>query len=257
VEQPWVEEYLERIHAPRPAGPSGDGLRSLHAAHLHAVPFENLSIHIGEVIRLDQEALLDKLLTRTRGGFCYELNGGFALLLGALGFDVTMLAARVFAGDDFGPPFDHLVLRVDTAEPWLADVGFGKHSLYPLRLSSRSPQEDPDGQFTVAETPDGDLDVSLDGKPQYRVELRPRRIRDFEPTCWWHQTSPKSHFTRSLTCSLRTKTGRITLSDRLLIETRNGQRKETELTGDAEVLAAYQAYFGIRLERVPHLGRPV
>ena len=95
MDQPWVKEYLERIHAPRPAGPSGDGLRSLHAAHLHAVPFENLSIHIGEVIRLDQEALLDKLLTRTRGGFCYELNGGFALLLGALGFDVTMLAARV------------------------------------------------------------------------------------------------------------------------------------------------------------------
>ena len=257
MDQPWVKEYLERIHAPRPAGPGTDGLRSLHAAHLHTVPFENLSIHLGEVIRLDQEALLDKLLARTRGGFCYELNGGFALLLGALGFDVTMLAARVFAGDDLGPPFDHLVLRVDTPEPWLADVGFGKHSLYPLRLNDRSAQDDPDGQFTVTETPDGDVDVSLDGKPQYRVELRPRRIRDFEPMCWWHQTSPKSHFTRSLTCSLRTETGRVTLTDRLLKETRNGERKETELIEDVAVLAAYQAYFGIRLERVPHIRRRI
>jgi N-hydroxyarylamine O-acetyltransferase len=178
-------------------------------------------------------------------------------LLGVLGFEVTMLAARVFTGDDLGPPFDHLVLRVNTPEPWLADVGFGKHSLYPLRLDRRSAQDDPDGQFTITGTPDGDVDVSLDGKPQYRLELRPRRIRDFEPTCWWHQTSPKSHFTRSLTCSLRTETGRVTLSDRLLIETRGGERKETELTGDLEVLAAYQTYFGIRLERVPHIRRPV
>jgi N-hydroxyarylamine O-acetyltransferase len=257
MDQPWVDDYLERIRAPRPERPDADGLSSLHAAHLHAVPFENLSIHLGEAIRLDREALLEKLLARTRGGFCYELNGGFALLLDALGFDVTLLAARVFAGSELGPPFDHLVLRVDTPEPWLADVGFGKHSLYPLRLDDRHPQDDPDGRFTVTETPDGDVDVSVGSHPQYRVELRPRRIGDFEPMCWWHQTSPRSHFTRSLTCSLRTATGRVTLSDRLLIETRNGERTETELTDDGEVLAAYQAYFGIRLERVPHVRRRV
>jgi N-hydroxyarylamine O-acetyltransferase len=78
-------------------------------------------------------------------------------------------------------------------------------------------------------------------------------MQDFEPMCWWHQTSPKSHFTTSLTCSLRTATGRITLSDRRLIKTSNGDRMETELTDDAEVLAAYDVYFGILLDRVPHV----
>jgi len=42
-----------------------------------------------------QADLADKIVRRRRGGFCYELNGGFALLLQALGAHVTRLAARV------------------------------------------------------------------------------------------------------------------------------------------------------------------
>ena len=34
-----------------------------------------------------------------------------------------------------GPEFDHLTLRVDLEEPWLADVGFGEGFLEPLGLN--------------------------------------------------------------------------------------------------------------------------
>jgi N-hydroxyarylamine O-acetyltransferase len=89
-------------------------------AHLLAVPFENLSIHLGELIVLDQAGLVTKVARMHRGGFCYELNGAFAALLTALGFRVSLLSARVFgAGKRPGPPFDHMTLRVDLAEPWL------------------------------------------------------------------------------------------------------------------------------------------
>jgi N-hydroxyarylamine O-acetyltransferase len=71
--------------------------------------------------------------------------------------------------------------------------------------------------------------------------------------CWWHQTSPRSHFTRSLTCSLATTSGRVTLSDRRLIRTVHGERSEVVLGTDAEVLAAYREYFGIVLANVPHV----
>jgi N-hydroxyarylamine O-acetyltransferase len=61
-----------------------------------------------------------KVARMHRGGFCYELNGAFAALLTALGFRVSLLSARVFgAGKRPGPPFDHMTLRVDLAEPWL------------------------------------------------------------------------------------------------------------------------------------------
>jgi N-hydroxyarylamine O-acetyltransferase len=250
-----VDSYLARIGARRPARADTEALRDLQVHHLAAVPFENLSIHLGEPILLEEDALLEKVVGRRRGGFCYELNGAFAALLSALGFSVTLQAARVFGPDGLGPPFDHLALRVDLAEPWLADVGFGAFSHHPLRLDVRCDQPDPAGSFRVEDAEDGDLDVLLDGKPQYRLERHPRALRDFEPTCWWQQTSPGSHFATSLVCSLPTETGRVTLSGRSLVETAAGGRRERVLAGDAEVLEAYRAHFGIALDRVPSVRR--
>jgi len=246
--------YLDRIGAARPESAGAAALRALHRAHLLAVPFENLSIHLGEPISLDPGDLIGKVVTRRRGGFCYELNGAFALLLGALGFDVRLLAARVFGNGRFGPPFDHLALLVHTADgdgPWLADVGFGSHSLYPLRFAERGRQDDPGGSFRLAGSAGRDIDVAKDGQPQYRVERRERSLADFGPTCWWQQTSPESHFTRSTVCSRVTADGRVSISGRTLIRTMDGTRTEQELPTAAAVLAAYRDHFGIILDQVP------
>src|SRR6266540_1131840 len=103
-----IQAYLCRIHYRGGLAPTAAILRELHRAHLLTVPFENLDIHLGRPILLDQEALFDKIVTRRRGGFCYELNGLFALLLRELGFDVTLLSAGVAHADGgFGPEFDH------------------------------------------------------------------------------------------------------------------------------------------------------
>jgi N-hydroxyarylamine O-acetyltransferase len=251
-----VEQYLKRIGADRPARPTAEALRDLHARHQLSVPFENLSIHLGERIVLDEKSLFDKIVVHGRGGFCYELNGAFGRLLAALGFPVSYLAAGVFGeGGHVSPLFDHMVLAVEAGGPWLADVGFGDHSLYPLRRDDPGPQPDPHGAFAIIPTPDGDLDVLREGKPQYRVETRPRRLDDFGPTCWWQQTSSDSHFTRSLVCTLALDggRGRVTLSGRRLIRTHSQDRQESTLGGDDEVLAAYRDLFGIRLDRVPSL----
>ncbi|MFG3229794.1 arylamine N-acetyltransferase [Kitasatospora sp. NPDC048194] len=245
--------YLERIGVAEPGPPSVGGLARLQAAHLRTVPFENLSIHLGEPVVLEPAALVAKLVDRRRGGFCYELNGAFASLLRSLGYRVSLLAARVFDGERPGPPFDHLALRVDLAEPWLVDVGFGRFALRPLRLDERAAQADPLG--TVALVPYGDhgeLDVRLDGVPQYRLDPRPYPLADFGPTCWWQTTSPQSHFTRSTTCSmLAPDGGRTTLSGTRLIRTSpDGTRTEEQLT-DAGALAAYREHFGITLDRLP------
>lgn len=246
-----VEAYLDRIAATRPERAGADALRDLQLRHLRAVPFENLSVHLGEDIRLTEDALFDKIVTRRRGGFCYELNGAFAALLASLGYPVTLLAARAFGPQGVGPPFDHLALRVDLDQPWLADVGFGRFSHHPLRLDLRGEQPDPEGTFRVEATPDGDLDVLCDGQPQYRLEPRPRALADFTPTCWFHRTSPDSHFTRSIVCSRLTDTGRVSLSGRSFIETVAGHRNERILDADDEVLAAYRTSFGIVLDRLP------
>ncbi|MER6342963.1 arylamine N-acetyltransferase family protein [Streptomyces sp. NPDC001595] len=269
-----VDAYLQRLGIARPARPTLDVLRELHLRHLRTVPFENLSVHLGEEIVLDEKRLLDKVVGAGRGGFCYELNGAFAVLLDALGFDVTLLAGRVYGEEGrLGVPYDHLALRVRTVDAgeWLADVGFGAHSHYPLAIEDRHEQSDPGGVFRIVEAgPDAagvrggakaadalDLDVWKDGEPEYRLETRPRVLADFVTGAWWHSTSPQSHFTRSLVCSLVTEDGgRITLSGRKLKTTAaDGTREEFEFGegDDEEVLAVYRERFGIVLERVPQV----
>lgn len=247
-----VDAYLRRIGCERPPRLDVDALATLQERHLDAVPFENLSIHLGEPIVLEVDALVDKIVRRRRGGFCYELNGAFATLLSALGFRVTRMAARVYGEEgSLGPPYDHLALRVDLDEPLLVDVGFGAFSRRPLRLTARDDQVDPAGRFRLADADYGDLDVFMDDQAVYHLDPRPRELADFTATCWWHQTSPASHFTQSLTCSLPTATGRVTLSGDRLVVTDGGHRTETRLGSEAEVLAAYERHFGIRLERLP------
>src|ERR1700690_1319067 len=80
--------YLQRIDYRGPLDASIETLGGLHLAHLCAVPFENLDIHLGRPIALDDAGLFEKIVTRRRGGFCYELNGLFAALLRELGFSV-------------------------------------------------------------------------------------------------------------------------------------------------------------------------
>ncbi|MER6959037.1 arylamine N-acetyltransferase [Streptomyces sp. NPDC000618] len=262
-----------------------DLLRELHLRHLRTVPFENLSVHLGEGIVLEERRLVEKVVGARRGGFCYELNGAFGALLAALGFEVTLLAARVYGEEGrLGIPYDHLALLVGTADAgeWLADVGFGAHSHYPLRWGRRDEQRDPGGVFRIVEAdrdgPDParvgagagagagasagagagvartrDLDVVCDGVRVYRLEVRPRVLGDFVAGAWWHSTSPESHFTKSLICSRVTEDGgRITLSGRRFKATSvDGVSEESELTGDEAVLAVYRERFGIELELVP------
>lgn len=242
-----TDAYLRRIGRPAPTP------AELHLAHLETVPFENLAIHLGEPISLTPDDLFDKIVRRRRGGFCYELNGLFALLLESLGHTVERLAARVFGDERLGPPYDHLALLVDGTH--LMDVGFGGHSAYPLKWVTGIAQPDPGGLFTLAEAADGDVDVLKDGVPQYRLERRPRTLDDFAATCWYQQTWPGSHFRSKPICSRLDGDGRISISGRTVIRTRGADRTETTCASDDELLAAYREHFGLVLDRVPAADR--
>ncbi|MEV0675729.1 arylamine N-acetyltransferase [Actinosynnema sp. NPDC050436] len=239
-----VDAYLDRIGATRACT-----LVELHERHLASVPFENLDIHLGEPIALTGDALVDKVVHRRRGGFCYELNGAFAALLTALGHPVEMLSAKVFADGVFGPPFDHLALRVGDL---LLDVGFGRFAVRPLDLADRADQTDSEGVFRLVDTPEGDLDVLHGGVVQYRLELRPRALEEFRATCWYQQTWPGSPFRRGARCSLPTPGGRVTVAGDRLIVTEGDERWERVLDDDG-IIAAHAEHFGIVLDRVPRL----
>lgn len=265
-------QYLERIRFPGPVDldalePSLLTLQALHEAHLLAVPFENLSIHYGQPIVLQEEALFNKIVRQRRGGFCYELNGLFAWLLRQLGFQVTLLSAGV-ANDSgsFSPEFDHMTLllhQVDGAD-WLADVGFGDSFRLPLRFEAELAQQDADGRtyrLWREHGACGDCDESEENtqreywmvqqysddswQSQYRFTLQPHALTDFTQRCLYQQTSPESHFTQKRICSLATPMGRITLSDLLLITTIRGNREERMVRSEEEYREVLAQWFGV------------
>jgi len=262
-------DYLARIAFAASAHsefhrPSLALLRALHEAHMLAVPFENLSIHYGQPIVLQQAALYDKIVRHRRGGFCYELNGMFAWLLRQLGYEVTLLSAEVAeSGGNFSPAYDHLALLVhqEDGADWLADVGFGDSFRQPLQFQADMEQDGADGhtyRLRESQTHDdaqGERDqppywlVEQHGdaqwEPVYRFTLRPHALTDFAERCIYQQTAPDSHFTQKRICSLALPNGRVSLSDLRMITTLDGKREERALSSEDEYQAVLAERFGV------------
>jgi N-hydroxyarylamine O-acetyltransferase len=250
-----VDSYLRRIGSKGVHEPDGASLRALHRAHLLAVPFENLDIHLGRPIELSEQSLHRKIVGAGRGGFCYELNGLFAALLREVGFDVSMLSAGVMGVEgDFGPPFDHLTLEVADAagSRWLVDVGFGEGFMEPVPFEvGREDGQDTgtyridvdDGEYVLwRRTPGAEA-----FEAQYRFPPDGHALADFEAMCRYHQTSPESSFPRQRVCSLALPDGRVTLTDATLIVTHQRRRSEQPIEDDDAYRAALREQFGIEL----------
>jgi N-hydroxyarylamine O-acetyltransferase len=246
-----VDAYLERIGYAGAREPGERTLGELHRAHMLAVPFENLDIHLGVANVLDPEHVFEKIVTRRRGGWCYELNGLFALLLEALGFAVTRYSASVVLSDPPAPDFAHLTLRVDLDRPWLADVGFGASFTRPLRLDDDGDQDRDGNTYRVTRGEDGRMVLHENGEAQYAFALESRRMEQFAEMCTLQQTSPGSLFLHAPMCSRATEDGRLSLAGMRLITTTEHDRSERELESEAERIAVLRDLFGIDLE-----GRP-
>jgi len=232
-----VERYLARIGL-RPSGVRSDlaGLSALQHAHLAHVPFENLDIVFAGGVAHDREVAFDKIVDRHRGGWCFELNGVFARLLEALGFDVVMLGAAVLLG---GPStvLEHVALEVsggpDGLEPHFVDVGFGDGTVRPLALNRSGPQDGGNGSYELIGSPQGTTLARLvDGVPaaQLRFKRVAHHFDDFASVATSMQVDPDKHW-RSKPFATRLTgadtTDRVTLTaDRLKIERADGSVDE-------------------------------
>jgi N-hydroxyarylamine O-acetyltransferase len=195
-----VDAYLDRIGYLGAVTPSADVLRALHRAHLATVPFENFDVHLDAVVPLDRAAILDKVVARRRGGYCYELNTAFAALLTGLGFDVSLACAAISDRDADEPRWgNHLALlvRVDGGT-WVADVGLGQGFVDPLPLRAGRHER---GGFDFEVEPDDDWWIGLHrhGRlPGYRLREEPLELGSFEAHHQRQSTSPESPFVRLL-----------------------------------------------------------
>jgi N-hydroxyarylamine O-acetyltransferase len=131
-----LQAYLDRIGFVGAPRADLDTLTRLHGGHLTHIPYENLDVVLLRPLDFDPQRIFDKLVTRRRGGWCYEMNGLLAWALEEIGFSVTRMAGAVHResmGDhNIG---NHLVLLVHLDRDYLADVGFGDGLFAPVPLA--------------------------------------------------------------------------------------------------------------------------
>ena len=249
-----VDAYLERIGFGGQPRIDLDSLAALQLAHLSTVPFENLDVVSRTPVRTDLEWSIDKIVTQRRGGWCFEVNGAFAALLEALGFDVKLLGAAVLLG---GPSrvIDHVALEVRADQPYLVDVGFGESFTRPLALNLRGRQDGGNAAYEFIASPEGTtlalLDESGDDAvpvAQYRFKRVAHALEDFAPASASMQVDPGKNWHKRpfATRLLEGGPDRVTLtSDRLKIIC-DGVTAEQPVALD-EWTTTLHDWFGIRL----------
>ena len=276
-----VQEYLAHIHYTGTIEPTIEVLTELQRCHTLSVPFENLSVFGKEKIILSKGWLFDKILRRHRGGFCYELNRMFSLLLDYFGFKHELQAASVFDYKTGSPSLpSHVILTVNIEDDiWLSDVGFGFCTIPPLRLNGLRDNQVFHGSGSDRILKQGDqfifeqrIRIIVDEfgheegtkekyaseddpqwVPRYKFDLIPKTIDDFQDMLLFHQTDERSPFTHDRLCTLAKPWGRITLSGSKLVTStyladNKVMKSRKRLCGEDGVVKELEEKFGIRRE---------
>ena len=214
-------KYLERINYSNKIAINDETLIRLHEHHVMNVPFENLDIHYNKFFDLKLDSLYKKVVVCFRGGFCYELNALFNVLLCDLGFKSRIIAARIFdESGNLGLEYNHMSICVETGKKYLADVGFGDLFTKPLEIRAGI-QSDGRNLFKIERFNDQDFVLSMcsdqtNFHKKYTFNLNEVQMNDFYEICLDKQTNPMSYFVKNIICTKPTNTGRLTLFNRLV-----------------------------------------
>ncbi|WP_432260538.1 arylamine N-acetyltransferase family protein [Cupriavidus sp. TMH.W2] len=256
-----LDAWLARLGIAAPPSPTLEALDAVLAAHLASIPFENVDPLLRRPVRIELDGVFDKLVTRRRGGYCFELNTLLAAGLGALGYAVTPLAARVRWGvpDDVPTVTSHMLLRVEVAHrSYLADVGFGGPT--PFRAMPLSEPVDDGLPYRLAPSPPQagatafhsyDLEVRGDAGwiKVYRFDLTPQPWIDFEPRNWYVSTHPDSIFLQRLMAARTDGGTRVTLANGELAERApDGSVRHTQLVSAEAVVQVLSDRIGLLLD---------
>lgn len=251
-----LDAYFDRIGYRGPCEPTLDALNAITRAHTSTIPFENLDVLLGRPIELEPEKLFDKLVTRRRGGYCFEQNGLLLAVLERLGFSVVPLSARVRIDRprEYTPPRTHVFLRVELdGQSYLTDVGVGGLSLTGvLRLHDDGAQSTPheprrivrEGARWFHQVGYGDAwhDVC-----EFTLEEMPYIDRVLGN--WFTSAHPESHFKSRLIVARAAEDGaRVTLlNNELKVRDRHGHARVTPITSHEHLLEVLAERFGLHL----------
>lgn len=213
-----LQKYFQHIGFSGAAQPNEVTVAELMRLQLCKVPFENLDVQAGKIVSLVPEEIVSKILDHQRGGYCYEVNGLFSMVLTALGIEHFYVAARPMFYAQRRPK-THMAIVVKLGhELLLCDLGFGSYGLrQPMSMSQLgSAVSQGYDRFRLSLQADGEylLSAQIHGEwvAQYAFDLKPQEWLDFEPVNYLNSTHPDAIFVKQLLIILQTTEGRKILS---------------------------------------------
>lgn len=249
-----LRDYLKRTGLDG-VEPTAEGLRALQEAQMRAITFENIDPLLGVVPDVSPDGVVDKLLRRGRGGYCFELNTLFGAALAHAGFDAGRVMARVRNGAPKGAQRSHLAWVVDIGgEEWLADTGFGgSGASVPLRIAERDVQRAPSGDYRLREDAEaGELVLERRTPegwfPLYGFDRVPVRDADIEAANFVTARWEKAPFPANLMLSRHRSDGRISLLNMAFrVENRDGVTR-SEIGSIGEMQGVLVGDFGLPVD---------
>ncbi|ORX77490.1 cysteine proteinase, partial [Basidiobolus meristosporus CBS 931.73] len=133
--------------------PTLETLRQLHFAALTKFPFENLSLHCTEsrIADITPQGMYRRQVLENRGGYCYQLNGLFYLVLERIGFKVYPCSARIAhlledGATEYGRLSHRISIAIIDGEKYICDIGFGTNGFFfPLPVLNDQPANELNG----------------------------------------------------------------------------------------------------------------
>lgn len=148
-----------------PQPPSLEALGDIVRRHVARYAFASIGPRLGDELPIDPPALLDRIVVRGRGGYCFEQNGLLFAVLDELGYPVRLQMARVLLSGNPHPGLTHRVTRATVGDvEYLVDVGFGPQGPpFPVRIDG-TPSGD--GRYRVTRIDDISfrLETTADGE---------------------------------------------------------------------------------------------
>ncbi|MBN3815427.1 arylamine N-acetyltransferase [Paraburkholderia sp. Se-20369] len=254
-EAAFLTRYFDRIGYHGPVEPTLDVLKQLHLLHPQSIPFENIAPYTGERVSLDLDTISEKLITRRRGGYCFEHNTLFLAVLRQIGFQATPLIARVRwqVPAEVETGLTHMLLRVELdGRSWFVDVAFGSTTqTAPLEFLLDVPQATPHGVFRIVRA-GNELGLAFQTRTEwqtvYRYTLAPAVEMDFEIGNWYTSTHPKSVFLNSLLVSrIQPGARELMMNDSYTRRDNAGETRKHRFTGARAWADCLHKRFDLRL----------
>lgn len=245
-----LQPYLDRIRFTGIPRPDLHTLQELHRAHQLTIPFENLDVQLRRPVTVDTRPNYEKIVTRRRGGWCFEMNSVMGWALREIGFDVMRVnagVARNRAGDvNVG---NHLCLLVQVeGRKFLVDVGFGGSLREPLPLEVGGRDDSP-YRVSLEELPLGYWrfsELGIGGEPMsFDFRAAPADEDLFARKCHFLQTDPQSPFVQTLVVQRRTENTHVSLRGRVLAMYHSTHVDRTLIDSAAELVSTLRDRFDL------------